>query len=75
MSKLTFDLNKLTVFMVFGNVVKSTRTGSGVCVQGITDQQNVRGAHMELYGSPGTLLMLCICLIPHTSSNDFQMYQ
>ncbi len=34
------------------------RTGSGVCVQGIIDHKNVRGAHVELYGSPATLLML-----------------
>ena len=50
-----------------------TTTGSRVCVQGITDHQNVRGVHVELYGSPVTLVMLWIHLIPHTSSNNFQM--
>ncbi len=54
-------------------VVLYATTGSGVCVQGITDHQNVRGAHVELYGSPVPLLMLWIRLIPHTSSNTFQM--
>ncbi len=34
-----------------------TRTGSRLCVQGITDHQNMRGAHVELYGSPITLIM------------------
>ncbi len=48
------------------------RTGPGVCVQGITEHQNVRGGKLELYGSPATLLMLSICLFPHTSSNNFQ---
>ena len=28
--------------------VMGARTGSGVCVQGITDHKNVRGAHVEL---------------------------
>ena len=32
--------------------------GPSVCVQGITDHQNVRGVHVELYGSPVTLFML-----------------
>ena len=35
-----------------------TRTSSRLCVQAITDHQNVRGDHVELYGSPVTLLML-----------------
>ena len=35
-----------------------TRTGSGLCVQGITDHKNVRGARVEHFGSPVTFLML-----------------
>ena len=38
--------------------VADTRTGSGVCVQGINDHHNVRGSQLELYGSQVTLLML-----------------
>ena len=34
------------------------RTDPGVCVQGITDHQNMRDNKLELYGSPVTLLML-----------------
>ena len=56
--------------------VFSKRTGTRVCVTGITDQYNVRGGKVELNGSPVTrpCRALCYCMVSlplHNAKSPF----